>query len=88
MRVRLAAARPAVIALAATLGACGGLPEGGSGHPVAGQAEDAFSIAERRCAAQGKTPAVSLRDPIRGVRIGGHQVYRSSTLTCVERPPE
>ena len=69
---------------AAVLGltACGGLPEVASAHPEARQPANPFSMAQPRCAAQGKQPAVSLRDPMRGVRIGGHQIYRGASLTC------
>jgi hypothetical protein len=63
-------------------GGCAGLPEGQSPHPEAGQPADAFSMAQRRCTPQGKEAAISLRDPIRGVRIGGQQVYRAKGIIC------
>lgn len=63
-------------------GGCAGLPEGHPPHPEAGQPADAFSMAQRRCTPQGKEAAISLKDPIPGVRIGGHQVYRAKGIVC------
>lgn len=68
-------------ALAGAAG-CAGLPEGSGAHPDAGQAATPFTMAEKRCAAQGMSPAVLLQQPIRDVRIGGHQLYRGASLGC------
>lgn len=71
--------------LAAALGgvaACTTLPGGGDPHPGAGQPADPFSMAQRRCAAQGKEPALAHKEPIRGARIGGYQLYRAASIIC------
>jgi hypothetical protein len=74
-----------VLGAAAALGGivgCTTLPGGGDPHPGSGQPADAFSMARPRCAAQGREPVASLKEPLRGVRIGGHQLYRGASITC------
>jgi hypothetical protein len=39
-------------------------------------------MAERRCAAQRKEPAVRLGEPIGQTRITGQKIYRGASLVC------
>jgi len=78
-------AGPAATVAAATLLAvagCGGLPGGAGAHPEAGQPATPFSMAERRCAAQRKEPAVRLGEPIGQTLITGQTIYRGASLVC------
>lgn len=61
--------------------ACTTLP-GGDPHPEAGQPADPFSMAQPRCAAQGKKAALTYKEPLRNVRIGGQPVYRGASVGC------
>jgi len=84
MRPTRPAAIPCALATAALAGVagCAGLPVGAPAHPDAGQPASPFSMAERRCAAQGKDPAVRLGEPIGQTRITGQTIYRGASLVC------
>ena len=66
----------------ASAAGCAGLPDGAPAHPETGQAATPFSMAERRCAAQRKVPAVRLGEEIGETWITGQKIYRGASLTC------
>lgn len=84
MRPARRAGLPCALAAAALAGVagCAGLPAGAPAHPDAGQPASPFSMAERRCGAQHKEPAVRLGEPIGQTRITGQTIYRGASLTC------
>jgi hypothetical protein len=57
-------------------------PPGGDPHPAAVQPADAFSMAQPRCAVQGKTTGLAYKEELRYVRIGGQPVYRGASIIC------
>lgn len=79
--IRARARRLLFAAVLPAVAACTTLP-GGDAHPEAGQPADPFSMAQPRCAGQGKEAGLNYKEPMRHVRIGGQPVYRGASIRC------
>jgi hypothetical protein len=78
------ACRRRILSAAALSGiaACTAMPRVDVGHPRDAEPANPFSMAQRRCSAQGKEPTVSYREPIPYVHVGNQPVYRGATIVC------